>query len=435
VLIVLLSACGNPEGEDVTPSPPVPEPTPTPTPAPVVLIDECDPSVRIPGILGAVDLTPPDEHQEVYGPLPVPQQVRLNWPSSDPSDSVAFLWRTDVDTLATVVEYGVGGELTERVEGASFRYGGALGEPGPQRIHEVKLCGELTPGTTYSYRVGGGGYWSPVYTFTTPGPPMPAPGASETVRIAIAGDSRGAYETWAALLDAIEQHEPDMVLFTGDMVEFGANQAEWDAWFTATGDMMARIPFVPAHGNHEFMAPHYFAQWSLPGNEQWYSLRYGPLELAVLNDTTGNLADITGPQVDFLDEVFGDSTATWRLAMHHQSLYATCTRHGSNETLRAAWGPKYDEYGLQLALAGHNHIYERSIPILADQPAPEGQGTTYLVTGGAGATLYRDFEEDWFGLVANPVEHYVILDLGPTQGVAVVRDLAGNVIDQFTLLP
>jgi hypothetical protein len=368
---------------------------------------------------------------DVFGTIPVPQQVRLNWPSNDPSDSIAFLWRTDVDTLATVLEYGVGDELTERVEGFSFRYGGTATTPGARRIHEVKLCGELAPNTTYSYRVGGGSYWSPVHTFTTPG----EPGSEGTVRLAIAGDSRGAYETWAAMLDAIEQHDPDMVLFTGDMVEFGPNQAEWDAWFMAVGDLMARVPFVPAHGNHEFLSPHYFAQWSLPGNEQWYSLRYGPLELAVLNDTTPDSANITSEQVAFLDEVFGDSTATWRLSMHHQALYATCTRHGSNETLRAAWGPKYDEYGIQLVFSGHNHIYERSIPIFAEAPAEEGEGTTYVVTGGAGASLYRDFEPDWFGVVANPVEHYVILDLGPTQGVAVVRDLAGNVIDQFTVAP
>jgi hypothetical protein len=427
VLFVLLTACPAPEGEDTHSPSPAPQPDPTSSLPP--LVDECDPVIRVPGILGAVDPNPPDAHQDVFGTIPVPQQVRINWPSNDPSDSVAFLWRTDVDTLATVVEYGVGGELTERVEGASFRYGGTATAPGPQRIHEVKLCGGLEPGTTYSYRVGGGTYWSPVYTFTTP----PEPG-SGTVRLAIAGDSRGAYETWAALLDAIEQHEPDMVLFTGDMVEFGPSQPEWDAWFMAAGDMMTQIPFVPAHGNHEFMAPHYFAQWSLPGNEQWYSLRYGPLELAVLNDTTGNVADIPS-QATFLDEVFADSQATWRLAMHHQAIYATCTRHGSNETLRATWAPKYDEYGVQIVLSGHNHIYERSIPIFAEQPAPEGEGTTYLVTGGGGASLYRDTEPDWFGLVANPVEHYVILDLGPTEGVAVVRDLAGNVIDQFIVDP
>ena len=36
--------------------------------------------------------------------------------------------------------------------------GGEVGS-GPYRVHEVRLCGTLTPGTTYSYRVGGEGAW------------------------------------------------------------------------------------------------------------------------------------------------------------------------------------------------------------------------------------------------------------------------------------
>lgn len=403
-------------------------PAPKSNPAPVGIVNGCDPEIRVPGIFGAIDPTPADAHSDTFGAAPTPFQVRINWPSHDPSTSIAFLWRTDVDTLATVVEYGVGSELTERVEGASFRYGGTTTAPGPQRIHEIKLCSGLAPSTTYSYRVGGDGHWSEVASFTT----APARDSDATFRIAVAGDSRGAYETWGALLSAISAQEPDMLLFGGDMIEFGANQAEWDAWFTAAGDLMQRIPFLPAHGNHEFMAPHYFAQWSLPDNEQWYTIRYGSLQLAVLNDTVVDL-DSIDTQATWLDEVFGGSDASWRSAIHHQALYSTCTRHGSNESLRALWAPKYDAHDLQVVFNSHNHVYERSVPVRAEQQVAADEGVTYLVTGGAGGDLYPEFVEEWFGAVATPIEHYVIADFGPTEATFVVRDLDGNVIDQFVV--
>ena len=59
-------------------------------------------------------------------------------------------------------------------------------------------------------------------------------------------------------------------------------------------------------------------------------------------------------------------------------------------------------------------------------------GTVYLVSGGAGAPLYTETAEEWFGHVANPIEHYLIADFGPTEVTVTVRDLDGNVIDEFT---
>ena len=168
----------------------------------------------------------------------------------------------------------------ERVEGYTFGYGGSeLGE-GPYRIHEVRLCDRRT-GNGLHHRVGGEGGWSEPFTFTTPG----APGSFDTYRVAMAGDSRGAYDTRAQVVTAMDAHEPDLYIFSGDMVELGAVQSEWDSWFSASGDVFARKPLVPAHGNHEFLAVNYFAQFGAPGNEEWFAVEYGDMLLFSLNDT------------------------------------------------------------------------------------------------------------------------------------------------------
>ena len=99
--------------------------------------------------------------------------------------------------------------------------------------------------------------------------------------------------------------------------------------------------------------------------------------------------------------------------------------------MRDAWVPLFDKHNVDLVIAGHNHVYERSVPIFQDSESPTG--TTYMVSGGAGAPLYTSQDELWFNAVFNPIHHYVIADFSAEQVDVVARDLDGNVIDSFTL--
>lgn len=427
--MLILAACSGADPEGPTAGPDSgPSASAPPTDGPTG--PECSPVVTVPLPPGIVDpAAVPEPHQDVLGADPTPFHVHLGWPSSDPSTSISFLWRTDVDTLASLVEYGKDGAFTERVEAASYRFGGALGVPGNYRIHELKLCAGLEPATTYSYRVGGDAAWSPTYTFTTP----PAPGTFHTFRLAMVGDSRGASATWGEILAAMDARDPDLILFSGDIVDLGLVQSEWDEWFDAGGDVLARRVLLPAHGNHEFLAPHYFAQFSLPNNEQWFSIVHGDLHLVVLNDTVIDDDEIAVQQPAYLDATFGASTSPWRVAMHHRTAYSTSTVHGSAADLQEHWVPRFETHDVDLVLAGHNHVYERSVPIRAGAEVAPGEGPTYVTAGGAGADLYESFTDEWFDLVKVATEHYLVADFGPTEVHAVVRDLAGNTIDEFTL--
>ncbi|MCO4747300.1 MAG: metallophosphoesterase family protein [Proteobacteria bacterium] len=414
--LVLLAACDMSPAEEDT--------------DPVAVINQCSPELTVPGVLGEIDEDRPvQSHEDTFGSEQAdPMHVRYNWPGRDPSTQAAFLWRTDLETLATVVEYGTDGDLDQRVEGGSFRFGGAASGDGDHRIHEVKLCEGLEPDTTYSYRVGGEGHWSPTYTFTTPG----APGSFESFRFAMVGDSRGAYETWGTVLELIDAHDPNFIIFSGDAVEAGPNQEEWDAWFEASGDIFASTAVVPAHGNHEFLSSNYFAQFSLGNNEQWYSVEYGSLHLVNLNDTVASPEHRSEDQVEFMNEVWAETPDSWKMANQHQSIYATCTNHGSNLDVREMWEPVFDSHEVDVVVAGHNHIYERSLPIRNGAAVDEADGTLYLVTGGAGAPLYNNTSDEWFGDIANPIEHYIIADVTADKIDFVVRDLSNNIIDEFS---
>src|SRR5688500_18965921 len=56
---------------------------------------DCSPAITIPQAPGIVDPEAVvDAHADVLGAAPAPYHVHLGWPSSDPSTSISFLWRT-----------------------------------------------------------------------------------------------------------------------------------------------------------------------------------------------------------------------------------------------------------------------------------------------------------------------------------------------------
>ena len=368
----------------------------------------------------------PEAHAPVLGTDPTPKNVRLGWPGRDSSRCLSVVWSTDVDTLASRVQIReAGSEDTRDFEGVTFTYGAGFA----YRIHEWKTCSEVAPSTAYQYRVGGEGAWSRWYDYVTPGPP----GSFDTFTVAIAGDSRGAYEEWAQIVQKMETFDPDFYLFSGDMVEFGTNQGEWTDWLNASGEVFAEKVFVPAHGNHEFLAINYFSLFSLPNNEAWFGVDYGDLTVASLNDSFVTEEQMAADEVTMMDELFTSSVGRWKFAMHHRPVFSTCTRHGSAEGLRDLWQPAFERNGVDMVFAGHNHIYERSVPIRGKAEQPIGEGTIYVVTGGAGAPLYVESEADWFNEVANPTQHYIIAEFGPDALTMTVRDLSDTVIDSVTV--
>lgn len=362
-----------------------------------------------------------DRSAEVYGAQPTPYQVHLTW-AGDPSTTQAILWRTDVDTLASSVEFGIDTTYGASISGASF-LSGSVDTDG--RTHEVRLC-DLLPNTTYHYRVGGEGGWSPDYSFQT----APVPGTQTDFSFGIVGDSRDNQATWGEILQAMETHGPSFYLFSGDMVDLGVNMEEWNAWLDAAAGVSEYKPIMTVHGNHEFFARQYFGFFALPNNEQWYSFDYGQLHVAALNDTVVEPTDI-------------DTQATWlqsdlqtsqplKVVFHHIPAYTSCNTHPPNENLQEKWSPVEEAAGVVIDFTGHNHNYERSVPLRSGVETSADQGTTYIVSAGAGADLYDNDLEQPYTAVAQVTFHYVIVVVSGNTVTATAYDLAGNVLDTFS---
>ncbi|MEI8254757.1 MAG: metallophosphoesterase family protein [Deltaproteobacteria bacterium] len=338
-----------------------------------------------------------------FGAAPDPRNVHLTWPS-DPSTGVAVLWSTDLETLATVVEYGASATALDHTQRGHVTTGGNGNNA--VHVHEVHLCG-LQPDTTYYYHAGGAGHFGPTYHFKTA--PMPGDTTAD-VNFAISGDSRADAvdpsnfpRDWRAIQTQIAATtgaaSPDFQIFTGDAIALGTDQPSWDQWFDAAPGPFGNMPWVLLHGNHEALAVNFLVQVAQPleHNELYFSFDYGPVHFVVLNDSppsADGLAAITGAYAAWLEQDLAAVNRTrtpWVIATHHKGPYTTSTHSDDPDVLmiRNTWPPIYERHHVDLVINGHDHSLHVTHPLVAGALAPTGtQGTVYFVSGGAGAPLY-----------------------------------------------
>ncbi|HUS33317.1 MAG TPA: metallophosphoesterase family protein [Kofleriaceae bacterium] len=333
---------------------------------------------------------PPKVSGKIIGMDPTPRLVHLGI-VGDPKTSIVAQWRTmDDTTTAGSIRWAQGAnlpaaQLTNETKGVRFRYEGT--GSAMYMVHQAHLC-SLEAGTTYSYQVGTGDSWSPVYTFHT-APDVTAHPDAETV-FGYVGDSRGGYDVWAQLATQIQQRMPDLVLFSGDATTIGLAQPEWEEFQAAAEPLFASTPVVLTNGNHEANAINFYSQFAMPGDQENFGFTYGFSRIFVGNDSPDNPSDITGVIPQAMDADFAAHTdARWRMMMHHRCQWSSGTRHGSDPALQAAFGPIVDKHKLDLVLNGHEHMFEMTKPLFGGQVVTSNQqGTVYVVAGGAGAELY-----------------------------------------------
>lgn len=390
-----------------------------------------------PGCAAPLVTRPGAEAPALPGPVrgadPTVVQVHLGI-VDDPRTSMAVVWRTADDVTTTGrVRFGAADALDRDAPGLHFSYVTEFGNGDVVRMHEAHLCG-LDPDTVYSYQIESDAeHRSPVYTFRT------APDVAQTpdaeIAFAAVGDSRGGYAVWARMIDQMIARDVDLVVFSGDAVFFGQAQDEWDQFFTTAEPLFTRVPVVSVHGNHEVNAPNFYAQFAMPGDEENFGFDYGHAHQLVVNDSPEVLDDLTGKVPAFMAaDLAAHATAPWLIVNHHRGLYSTGAGHGSDSTLRAAWGPVFDQAGVDLVLNGHDHDYERTKPLRGEAIQPTAaDGTIYVVSGGAGAPLHANGASAWTETSASLHSATVVRVRAGQLGLEAFDD-AGAPVDAFTIV-
>ena len=171
-------------------------------------------------------------------------------------------------------------------------------------------------------------------------------------------------------------------------------------------------------GNHDVRDGNGPAQLAALGMEgPFWSRTYGDVLLVGIDSN-----DIGDPaQLAFLTETLETSDATWKIVALHHPPYSAGYQ-GSSTDVREVVAPLFERTGVQLVLSGHDHDYQRSVPI---------GGVTYVVTGGAAGT--RRTGTDDFTAVSWSWHHFVDIVVVPDRLILRAVNQDGRVADELVL--
>jgi hypothetical protein len=216
-----------------------------------------------------------------------------------------------------------------------------------------------------------------------------APRPGDVVRFAVYGDTRGGHEVHQRIVDSLLTEAPDFVVVTGDMVLRGSDEGAWQRFFQIAGELMARIPFYPAAGNHDlgragdeqrrmgdiFALPAGAAA-GRPEWAHWYSFDVAGVHFAMLDSNAYQWEEQRAwLRADLAAARRAGARALF--AAVHDGPYSRGT-HGGSAVARERYAPILAQQGVVLLFAGHDHLYQRG----------EIGGLRYIISGGGGAPLY-----------------------------------------------
>lgn len=250
----------------------------------------------------------------------------------------------------------------------------------------------------------------------------------EPFRFAVFGDTRTGHRVHRAVVEAVANENVEFYLHSGDMIERGGFDAQWDRFFQIERPLMKKAPILPALGNHDKSTRNYFRRFFLhqlwAGNKRYYAHDWGNLRVVVIDDEVECRNGCA--QYAFAARALEEAAEKDMLIviMVHEPPYSS-GQHGSNKQLRAVVEELAAEYGVELVVAGHDHDYERTKPI---------RGTTYIVSGSAGAPI-RPVHPSWFTATARTEPHYVLVDVEDDRMVLRAINLRGDTFDTAVLSP
>jgi hypothetical protein len=191
-------------------------------------------------------------------------------------------------------------------------------------------------------------------------------------------------EATARLVDAIG----GTVFTTGDNTQVAGTAQEFrDCYAPTWGRVVERTR--PAPGNHDMQTAggaayyDYFGGQAGPAGLGYYSYDLGAWHIISLN---GNVSMKAGSaQANWLRQDLQASRSLCTLAYWHQPLFSSGL-HGNDATSAYAWQLLYD-YGAEVVLNGHDHLFERFAPQDPTGRRDDARGIRQFTVGTGGNGL------------------------------------------------
>jgi predicted phosphodiesterase len=295
--------------------------------------------------------------------------------------------------------------------------------------HVIALTG-LSPNTPYDYRVssayGNATAVAPVATFRT----FKLAG---NLSFAVLGDSGQGSTSQYRTAALLRTNTPDLVMHCGDIVYSAFNPERADTrCLSVYGAHMRTTPYFFVLGNHDtYWSPYAKPAtdaFALPTNnvplevhladktspEHYYSFDHGDAHFVVLFSPSVSFykfATLTNTQMLWLEADLAATTKPWKFLFMHMPVN-TSSAHRFDDAdandiydrieLQETLLPLAQKYGVQVMFAGHDHCFERFVPV---------GGVHMVTTGAGGVALYGASEWDLGSAQFYAVHHFVKVDI------------------------
>lgn len=261
----------------------------------------------------------------------------------------------------------------------------------------------------------------------------------DTVRFIVLGDSGTQYSPPRNVRNEISRkvngtqlYPHDFILGVGDIAYNSGTFKEFNTNFFSQlsglldskpgNGILATRPFFPMLGNHEYannkqsLAQSYLDSFDLPTDpaispedrERYYSFDAGDVHFVAIDSMkfSGSSTVEAETRVDemlaWLENDLQKTSKTRKFAFFHHAIFShgahgTYGDIGDNRSMRQKMAPILQKYGVKLAMFGHDHMYQRSVPLKvgangdgrivrdANGVIDQTDGVVYVLTGHGGA--------------------------------------------------
>ena len=322
----------------------------------------------------------------------VPKKILVNVGSDETNVGISFetpLGVTDAKVVVSLNE-----TLTSPVEflAKSTVVSGTTAS-GPNVVYLAwgAYVTELTPDTTYYYKVGNDNGWSSTLSFRTLK-------TSGDATMLFFGDVQGGYAAFPNVLDKAVAQYPEASLFmlAGDINDSEARLYDEITLFDDYAKTyLNNNIWAAAIGNHDaYNGGHVFSNYFYGPNNgidsgsgvRNYYFEFNDAIIFNL-DTEAGFASYDPSYVkqsNLLRTVMNETTKKYKIVLMHRSTYPM----NYNEANVRALSSVFEELEIDLVISGHDHVYNRTT-MLEGNKVEVNNGVTYVVGGSSGTKFYN----------------------------------------------
>ena len=272
--------------------------------------------------------------------------------------------------------------------------------------------GALSPDRKDAEATGGTVAPAPIVTSLVPDAEtgLALPKKLGSVRFAVMGDvGRGddaQYGTAAEMARWHERFDFSLVLMLGDNMYAAGTPEDYAARFERPYQPLLEkgVTFYAANGNHDPPNILDYPLYNMHGNRYYtFARSEGALGLRKVKFFAVDTVMLDSVQLAWLRRELGASDDGWEIAFFHHPLYTSGRYSAGALRIRRVLEPVFRQFGADVALAGHEHVYERLVP--------QG-GILYFTSGAGGALRVGDVHRSYLTAAAFDTDtHFILMEI------------------------